>query len=184
ISIGWPARQDLPAPGLAADVKRRFGINPDVRLLVGVDRMDYTKGIPERLQAFELLLEQRPELHRQVTLLQIGAPCRGALPAYQQIARQVRALTDRINARFGDGAWQPVVLHAASANAATVTDCYRASDVCLGTSLHDGMNLVAKEFVAARSDLRGALVLSRQAGAAAELDRALLVEPREIAGIA
>lgn len=184
ISIGWPARQDLPAPDLAIEVRRRFGVAPGVRLLVGVDRMDYTKGIPERLQAFELLLEQRPELLGQVTLLQIGAPCRGALPAYQQIARQVKALTDRINARFGNGAWQPVVLHAASANAATVTDCYRAADVCLVTSLHDGMNLVAKEFVAARNDVRGALVLSRQAGAAAELDQALLVEPRDIAGIA
>jgi trehalose 6-phosphate synthase len=106
------------------------------------------------------------------------------LPAYQEISRQVKSLTERINARFGNGAWQPVVLHAASANAATVTDCYRASDVCLVTSLHDGMNLVAKEFVAARNDLRGALVLSRQAGAAAELEHALLVEPRDIAGIA
>lgn len=184
ISIAWPGRQELPAPGLGDDVRRRFGIAPGVRLLVGVDRMDYTKGIPERLQAFELLLEERPELLGQVTLLQIGAPCRGALPAYQEISRQVKALTERINMRFGSGAWQPVVLHAASANAATVTDCYRASDVCLVTSLHDGMNLVAKEFVAARNDLRGALVLSRQAGAAAELEQALLVEPRDIAGIA
>jgi len=188
ISIAWPGRQELPAPGLGEDVRRRFGIAPGTRLLVGVDRMDYTKGIPERLQAFELLLEQRPELRGQVTLLQIGAPCRGALPAYQEIARQVKALTDRINARFsihsGDRAWQPVVLHAASADAATVSDCYRASDVCLVTSLHDGMNLVAKEFVAARNDLRGALVLSRQAGAAAELEQALLVEPRDIGGIA
>ncbi|WP_208277425.1 alpha,alpha-trehalose-phosphate synthase (UDP-forming) [Massilia oculi] len=184
ISIAWPGRQEPPVPGLGDDVRRRFGIAPGVRLLVGVDRMDYTKGIPERLQAFELLLEERPELLGQVTLLQIGAPCRGALPAYQEISRQVKALTERINARFGNGAWQPVVLHAASANAATVTDCYRASDVCLVTSLHDGMNLVAKEFVAARNDLRGALVLSRQAGAAAELEHALLVEPRDIAGIA
>jgi trehalose 6-phosphate synthase len=188
ISIAWPGRQEPPAPGLGDDVRLRFGIAPGVRLLVGVDRMDYTKGIPERLRAFELLLEGRPELLGQVTLLQIGAPCRGALPAYQEIARQVKALTDSINARFGidsgSDAWQPVVLHAASADAATVTDCYRASDVCLVTSLHDGMNLVAKEFVAARADLRGALVLSRQAGAAAELEQALLVEPRDIAGIA
>ena len=184
ISIAWPGRQELPAPGLGDDVRRRFGIAPGVRLLVGVDRMDYTKGIPERLQAFELLLEERPELLGRVSLLQIGAPCRGALPAYQEISRQVKALTARINARFGNDTWQPVVLHSASANAATVTDCYRASDVCLVTSLHDGMNLVAKEFVAARNDLRGVLVLSRQAGAAAELNQALLVEPRDIAGVA
>ena len=188
ISIAWPARQALPQPGLAADLnaklKRRFGIAPGVRLLVGVDRMDYTKGIPERLHAFELLLEQRPELHSQVTLLQIGAPCRGALPAYQEISRQVSELTARINARFGNAAWQPVVLHAASADAKTVTACYRASDVCLVTSLHDGMNLVAKEFVAARNDLRGVLVLSEHAGAAAELQQALIVDPRDTAALA
>ena len=184
ISIAWPARQEAPAPGLGSDVRRRFGIAPGVRLLVGVDRMDYTKGIPERLRAFELLLEQRSALRGQVTLLQIGAPCRGALPAYQRIARQVSELAGRINARFGAAGWQPVVLHAASADAATVTACYRASDVCLVTSLHDGMNLVAKEFVAARTDLRGVLVLSKRAGAAAELQQALIVDPRDRTALA
>lgn len=184
ISIAWPGQHRPPEPGLADGVRRRFGIASGVRLLVGVDRMDYTKGIPERLQAFALLLEQRPDLHGRVTLLQIGAPCRGALAAYQDIARRVNDLAAGINACFGSAAWQPVVLHAASADAATVNDCYRAGDVCLVTSLHDGMNLVAKEFVAARGDLRGALVLSRQAGAAAELEQALLVDPRDIGGIA
>ena len=188
ISIAWPARQALPAPDVRHTVAERFGIAPGVRLLVGVDRMDYTKGIAERLRAFELLLERRPDLLGQVTLLQIGAPCRSSLPAYQRITRDVRDLAERINARFGmgggGGAWSPVVLHAASADAATVNACYQASDVCVVTSLHDGMNLVAKEFVAARADLRGVLVLSRKAGAAAELQQSLLVEPRDIAGIA
>ena len=184
ISIAWPARQDVAAPGTRDAVGQRFGIAPGVRLLVGVDRMDYTKGLSERLQAFELLLERRPDLRGQVTLLQIGAPCRSALAAYRKITRDVTTLTDRINARFGTPQWQPVVLHAASADAATVTACYRAADVCLVTSLHDGMNLVAKEFVAARTDLRGALVLSSQAGAAAELHQALIVDPRDIAGMA
>ncbi|WP_306397610.1 alpha,alpha-trehalose-phosphate synthase (UDP-forming) [Telluria beijingensis] len=184
ISIAWPARQDAPDPSLRARIDARFGIAPGVRLLVGVDRMDYTKGIPQRLQAFERLLEQRPELRGQVTLLQIGAPCRGALPAYREIARQVAESSARINARFGRAGWQPVVLHAASLDAHAVNECYRAADVCLVTSLHDGMNLVAKEFVAARNDLRGALVLSSQAGAAAELQQALIVDPRDIEGIA
>ena len=184
ISIGWPARQEFSAAAVRHDVGQRFGIKPGVRLLVGVDRMDYTKGIGERLQAFELLLERSPELRGNVSLLQIGAPCRSALPAYQGITRQVKTLVARINERFGQDGWTPVILHAASADAATVTACYRASDVCVVTSLHDGMNLVAKEFVAARSDLRGALVLSRKAGAAAELGQALLVDPRDIAAIA
>jgi len=184
ISIGWPGRQEFSGAAVRHDVGQRFGIKPGVRLMVGVDRMDYTKGIGERLQAFELLLERCPELRGAVSLLQIGAPCRSSLPAYQNITRQVKALVERINARFGQDDWQPVILHAASANAALVTNCYRASDVCVVTSLHDGMNLVAKEFVAARSDLRGALVLSRKAGAAAELQQALLVDPRDIAGIA
>jgi trehalose 6-phosphate synthase len=184
ISIAWPARNDVATPGVRDAVGSQFGIAPGVRLLVGVDRMDYTKGLSERLQAFELLLERRPDLRGQVTLLQIGAPCRSALAAYQTITRDVNALTQRINARFGKDDWQPVVLHAKSADAATVTACYRAADVCLVTSLHDGMNLVAKEFVAARTDLRGALVLSSQAGAAAELHQALIVDPRDIAGMA
>ena len=184
ISIAWPARQDPPGFASQTGIRGRFGIAPGVRLLVGVDRMDYTKGIPQRLQAFERLLEQRPELLGKATLLQIGAPCRGALPAYQQIARQVAGLSERINARFGTALWRPVVLHAASLDAAAVNECYRAADVCLVTSLHDGMNLVAKEFVAARNDLRGALVLSSQAGAAAELQQALIVDPRDIDGIA
>lgn len=184
ISIGWPGRQAFSQLAVRHEVGQRFGIQAGVRLLVGVDRMDYTKGIPERLQAFELLLERCPELRGQVSLLQIGAPCRGALPAYQEIARQVASLVERINARFGQDGWQPVILHAASLDATAVTACYRASDVCVVTSLHDGMNLVAKEFVAARSDLRGVLVLSRKAGAAAELGQALQVDPRDIAGTA
>ena len=184
ISIAWPARADVATPGVRESVGRQFGIAPRVRLLVGVDRMDYTKGLSERLQAFELLLERRPDLRGHVTLLQIGAPCRSALAAYQKITRDVGALTERINGRFGKDGWQPVVLHAQSADAAAVTACYRAADVCLVTSLHDGMNLVAKEFVAARTDLRGALVLSSQAGAAAELHQALIVDPRDIAGMA
>jgi trehalose 6-phosphate synthase len=184
ISIAWPSRHDVAPPGVRDEVGSRFGIAPGVRLLVGVDRMDYTKGLAERLHAFELLLERRPDLRGHVTLLQIGAPCRSALVAYRKISQDVSTLTARINARFGDAAWQPVVLHAHSADAATVTACYRAADVCLVTSLHDGMNLVAKEFVAARTDLRGALVLSSQAGAAAELHQALIVDPRDIAGMA
>lgn len=180
ISIAWPA----PAPDDGAAARRRidarFGVPAAARLLLGVDRLDYTKGLPERLRAFERFLERHPHQAGRVTLLQIAAPGRGAVPAYRRLEREVRALAARINARFGAAGNPPVLLHLASVDAATVLDCYRACDACLVTSLHDGMNLVAKEFVAARGDLRGALVLSRFAGAATELAHALPVDPRDI----
>ncbi len=189
ISIAWPEAAERTAPPAASRdaarrlVEGRFGVPPRVRLLLGVDRLDYTKGIAERLQAFECLLERRPDLHGRVSLLQVTAPGRAG-PAYRWLEHTVRTVAMRINARFGDAAWRPVLLHLDGADAATVADCYRACDVCLVTSLHDGMNLVAKEFVAARADLRGALVLGRRAGAAAELRQALAVDPRDIGALA
>jgi len=186
VSIAWPPSGPQTASPQASArtlVDGRFKVGAGVRLLLGVDRLDYTKGIAERLQAFERLLERRPDLRGGVTLLQVSAPGRAA-PAYRQLEAQVRMLAARINARFGDTHWTPVALHLDGADAATVTACYRACDACLVTSLHDGMNLVAKEFVAARSDLRGVLVLSRRAGAAAELRHALAVDPRDIDALA
>lgn len=194
VSIAWPqavaptVAQTAPAQAATRAAARRlieerFQVAAGVRLLLGVDRLDYTKGIPERLQAFERLLERRPALRGAVSLLQVTAPGRAG-PAYRQLEQQVRRLAARINARFGDAHWTPVALHLDGADAATVTACYRACDACLVTSLHDGMNLVAKEFVAARVDLRGVLVLSRHAGAAAELGHALAVDPRDLDALA
>ncbi|QJD98876.1 trehalose-6-phosphate synthase [Massilia forsythiae] len=180
ISIAWPAPAVDDGAAARRRIDARFGVPAAARLLLGVDRLDYTKGLPERLRAFERFLERHPHQAGRVTLLQIAAPGRGAVPAYQRLEREVRALAARINARFGAAGRLPVLLHLASVDAATVLDCYRACDACLVTSLHDGMNLVAKEFVAARDDLRGALVLSRFAGAAAELAHALPVDPRDI----
>ena len=183
ISIAWPAR--APDGGAAARLRvgARFGVEPAARLLLGVDRLDYTKGIAERLQAFALFLERHPEQVGRVTLLQIAAPGRAA-PAYGRLERAVRALAENINARFANPLAVPVLLHLTGADAATVADCYRACDALLVTSLHDGMNLVAKEFVAARADLRGVLVLSRFAGAAGELRHALAIDPRDIGAVA
>jgi trehalose 6-phosphate synthase len=190
VSIAWPQTVAETAPAQAATraaarqlIEDRFKVTAGVRVLLGVDRLDYTKGIPERLQAFERLLERRPALRGGVTLLQVTAPGRPG-PAYRRLEQQVRRLAARINARFGDADWTPVALHLDGADAATVSACYRACDACLVTSLHDGMNLVAKEFVAARADLRGALVLSRHAGAAAELRHALAVDPRDLDALA
>jgi trehalose 6-phosphate synthase len=184
ISIAWPGAM-LPDRG--ADrrrIARTFGVPAGSRLLLGVDRMDYTKGIVERLQAFELFLEREPARAASVTLLQIAAPSRCAVPAYRLLDQAVHALARRINARFGTAAHAPVLLHAAAVDADTVAACYRTCDVCLVTSLHDGMNLVAKEFVAARADGQGVLVLSRHAGASAELAQALVVDPRDTGALA
>jgi len=188
VSIAWPERTEPAFPKAArraarTTVERRFGIAPGVRVLLGVDRLDYTKGIAERLLAFECLLAQHPGLRGSVSLLQVTAPGRAGAP-YRALESRVRALAHRINGRFGSGGWTPVILHLGGADAVTVNECYRACDVCLVTSLHDGMNLVAKEFVAARADLRGVLVLGRRAGAAGELRQALLTDPRDIPALA
>jgi len=180
ISIAWPAQQPQAIDAAPVRIRARFKVAPGVRLLVGVDRMDYTKGIVERLRAFALYLERNPGQVGRVALLQIAAPGRMALAPYRRLDRSVRVLAGRINRRFGRAGYAPVLLHTGGLDAAGVADCYRACDACLVTSLHDGMNLVAKEFVAARADLRGVLVLSRWAGASAELAQALPVDPRDI----
>jgi trehalose 6-phosphate synthase len=184
ISIAWPTCGAATPQTARERIARRFGVRPGTRLLLGVDRMDYTKGLVERLQAFELFLARDPARAATLTLLQIAAPSRASVPAYQELDRAVHAIARRINARFGGAGHLPVLLHAASVDAATVADCYRACDVCLVTPLHDGMNLVAKEFVAARADERGVLVLSRCAGAFGELTHALDVDPRDIQALA
>jgi trehalose 6-phosphate synthase len=184
ISIAWPAPPADSGDAVSRRLRRRFKLAADTRLLLGVDRLDYTKGILERLRAFALFLERHPEQAGKVVLLQIAAPGRMALAPYRRLERAVRVLAARINRRFGTAGHAPVLLHLGGLDAAGVVDCYRACDACLVTSLHDGMNLVAKEFVAARTDLQGVLVLSRFAGAAGELRHALVVDPRDIAGLA
>jgi trehalose 6-phosphate synthase/phosphatase len=153
-------------------------------LLVGVDRLDYTKGIPERLDAFERLLARSPELCGRVRLFQLAVPSREKVPAYRALRARVESLVARINARFGTPTWTPVEYVYGSVDALTLSAIYRAADVMLVTPLRDGMNLVAKEFVASRPDGDGVLVLSERAGAAAELRAALLVDPTDTDGLA
>lgn len=184
ISIAWPDTQVVVDDAARQRIRNRFGVPAGVRLLLGVDRMDYTKGIVERLRAFALFLERHPEQRGRVALLQVAAPGRMALAPYRRLDRAVRLQVARINRRFGGAGYTPVLLHAGGLDATGVADCYRACDACLVTSLQDGMNLVAKEFVAARADLRGVLVLSRFAGAADELAQALPVDPRDIDALA
>ena len=153
-------------------------------LIVGVDRMDYTKGIVERLMAVEKLLEEHPWYLERLTMVQIAAPSRSRIPSYVNLRRQVEEIVERINQRFQTTSWKPILLIERQYSHAEVDLWYRAADVCLVTSLHDGMNLVAKEFVAAREDEDGVMVLSKFTGAATELLDALVVNPYDIEGVA
>jgi trehalose 6-phosphate synthase len=151
---------------------------------VGVERVDYTKGILERFQGLERFFEKYPAYVGQFTFVQIGAPSRTHIKRYHELLAEVSAEADRINARFQAGRWKPIVLLKKHHSHEEITRYYRAASVCLVTSLHDGMNLVAKEFVAAREDERGVLMLSTFAGAAHELPDALLVNPYDVQQVA
>lgn len=163
----------------AATFRKRHRL-ADRALLVGVDRVDYTKGIPERLRAVDRLLSSRPELKGTFHFLQIGAPSRTHLPAYRDLTDEVQNLAEEINWRHGSDRWRPVVFLNEHQEQADVTLLYRMAAGCVVSSLHDGMNLVAKEFVAARDDDRGVLVLSQFTGAAKELTDAVLVNPFDV----
>jgi alpha,alpha-trehalose-phosphate synthase [UDP-forming] len=147
---------------------------------VGVDRVDYTKGILERFLAIERLMEKHPRYQQKFTFLQIGAPSRTHIKRYHDLLAEVESEAERINWRFQSGNWKPIVFLKRQHNHDEIQRFYRVADLCLVTSLHDGMNLVAKEFLAARHDEQGALILSRFTGAARELPDALLVNPYDV----
>jgi trehalose-6-phosphate synthase len=183
ISIEWPPRWLAQQPDVASTrevVRHRFGIAPGIRLGIGVERWDFTKGILERFLALEKLLDEHPRWRGRLTFLQIAAPSRSQLPAYQALQQQTTSEAARINAKFGANGWAPIVLVGEHHEPAEVFALYRAADFCVVNSLHDGMNLVAKEFVAARDDEEGVLILSTLAGASRELVEALLVNPFDI----
>ncbi len=150
------------------------------RLVLGVDRLDCSMGIPQRVKAFEQLLETSPEWHGKVTLLQITPKSRTEVEQYREIEAEVTRLIGKVNGRFGDAAWTPIRYVNRSYSRAVLAGIYRAADVAMVTPLRDGMNLVAKEYLAAQDpEHPGVLVLSQFAGAAKELDRALIVNPHE-----
>jgi trehalose 6-phosphate synthase len=183
ISIEWPPRWLRFLPDVAtcrAAVHARYGIGTDVRLGLGVERWDFTKGIIERFQSLELLLDRNPRHRGRVCLLQIAAPSRSQLPAYQALQQQTYSEVERINAKFAEGEWRPIVLIDEHQEPLRVFELYRAADFCIVNSLHDGMNLVAKEFVAARDDEDGVLILSTFAGASRELAEAVLINPFDL----
>ncbi len=187
ISIAWPPeglQNVAPAADCREAVRQRFKLRPDVLIGVGVERFDYTKGIIDRLLAVRELLRMHPELHGRFAFIQAAAPTRGRLPAYQTIQQETRELAEAINREFGRADYQPVFLVERHHEPHEVFELFRAADFCVISSLHDGMNLVAKEFVAARGDEQGVLILSTFAGAAKELVEALPVNPYDAKGMA
>ncbi|MBL8949550.1 MAG: trehalose-6-phosphate synthase [Myxococcaceae bacterium] len=183
ISIDWPNRWAKEAPSVAEcrrSVFAELGLPANAQLGVGVDRLDYTKGIEERLLAVERLFERFPQYRGRFTFAQLAAPSRTAIERYSRLNDNVEALAARINQRFAEGRWKPIALLRAHHEPPDVFRYYRAADVTYVSSLHDGMNLVAKEYVAARDDERGVLVLSSFTGAARELTEALMVNPYDL----
>jgi trehalose 6-phosphate synthase len=159
-----------------------FGVHAET-IAVGVDRLDYTKGIVERLLAIDELLHEHPWHRERLTMVQIAAPSRTRIPSYAELRRRVEEEVRRINQRYQTAKWKPIVLIERQCNHEEVNRWYQIADICLVTSLHDGMNLVAKEFVAARDDEDGVLVLSKFTGAAVELRDALIVNPYDVAEV-
>lgn len=185
ISLEWPVRWVETAPSIEecrAQVWRDFGLKPNALLGIGVDRLDYTKGVEERLLAVELLLERHPEFRGRFSFAQLAAPSRTKIARYRELNETVERLAERINQRFGEADYNPIILLRSHHEPPEVFRFYRAADLCYVSSLHDGMNLVAKEFVAARTDLKGVLVLSEFTGAARELTEALIVNPYDLEG--
>jgi trehalose 6-phosphate synthase len=183
ISVEWPVRWIAATPPpdeCRKTVFAQLGLSANALLGVGADRLDYTKGIEERFLAVERLLERFPALRGRFTFVELAAPSRTAIERYRQLNESVDQLAARINDRFGAGTYRPILVLKAHHDPPDIFRYYRAADVCYVSSLHDGMNLVAKEFVAARDDERGVLVLSHFTGAARELTEALIVNPYDI----
>jgi trehalose 6-phosphate synthase len=183
ISIEWPPRALLNQPSAQqcrTAVRERFGLGPDVKIAVGVERFDYTKGILDRMRAVDDLLAMSPQWQGKFVLIQVAAPTRSKLDAYAELETEARKLAEEINAKYGRDGWKPIQLLVRHHEPREVFELFRAADACVVSSLHDGMNLVAKEFIAARDDERGVLILSSFAGAAFELPEALIVNPYDI----
>jgi trehalose-6-phosphate synthase len=182
--VDFPETRDSPSEPSSiyldrAALLRELGVEGTF-VGVGVDRVDYTKGIQERFLAIERMLEKRPTYQGKFVFVQIGAPSRTHIKRYHDLLADVEAEAERINWRFQTSTWKPIVFLKRHFSHKEITRYYRAADVCMVTALHDGMNLVAKEFIAARDDEQGVLVLSRFTGAARELLDSVLVNPYDI----
>jgi trehalose 6-phosphate synthase len=178
-----PEFVDDPVRVSRAELLRRLGIQAEF-IGVGVERIDYTKGLPERIRALRFFFETYPEYRERLVFVQLAAPSRGMIDRYQEIQREVEDGVRDLNQAFQTKTWRPFLYLKAHHEHRDIWAFYRHADFCMVTSLHDGMNLVAKEFVSVRDDEDGALILSRFAGASHELRDALIVNPYDLAGMA
>lgn len=188
ISIDFAEHSKLAASSAVAAASANwlieFGQQPEM-LGIGIDRIDYTKGIPDRLRALEYLFEEYPEYIGRLTFVQVGVPSRMAIADYEALDRALVEQVEQINRKWGRGTWRPVIFVHRHVSQTALIALHLMADFCMVTSLHDGMNLVAKEFVASRIDADGVLILSAFTGAARELTDALIVNPfaiEEMAG--
>ena len=178
-----PEFVDDPPQRTREELRRELGISAEF-LGVGVERVDYTKGLPERFRALQWFFERYPEYRERVVFVQLGAPSRTSIKRYAELALEVEATVREVNQRLGTKGWRPIVYLSGHHEHREVWSYYRHADFCMVTSLHDGMNLVAKEFVSVRDDEDGVLILSRFAGASHELRDALIINPYDLAGTA
>jgi trehalose 6-phosphate synthase len=175
ISVEWP--YPAASRGEGAALRQSLGIPAGVHVSIGVDRADYTKGLVERVAGVEMMLEENPSILGKFVFVQLASPTRASIRRYRQLADDLNEIVDRVNARFATADWTPILLQMRTFSPDEVRRHYAMADSALVTPLHDGMNLVAKEYVAACEDGNGVLVLSELAGAARELEGALLVNP-------
>ncbi len=183
VGVDWDgeAMRMAPAPGICREqILRDFDLPEGIYLGIGIDRLDYTKGLYEKFLTIERTLEDYPLLRGRLTFIQVAEPSRECLPAYRCERARLRDVAARVNERFGTTSYTPIRLLETHYDAADVYRMYRAADLCYVGSLDDGMNLVAKEFVHSRNDERGVLILSEFAGAAEQLRTAVLVNPSAI----
>lgn len=186
ISIEWPPAAmegQAPVPECRAAVIARYHLPDDIKIGIGIERFDYTKGILDRLHAVDDLLTRYPEWLGKLVFIQVVAPTRTKLASYATLQADAIRLTEEINARHGNESYKPILLVIRHHEPDEVYELFRAADICVVSSLHDGMNLVAKEFVASRDDEAGVLVLSRFAGASSELGEALIINPYDVHGM-
>jgi trehalose 6-phosphate synthase len=180
ISIDWPPaalKDQKSVETCRENVRKRFGLPLDTKVAVGIERFDYTKGVLDRIRAVDTMLEQHPEWLGRFTLIQAAAPTRSKLSTYKSLQDEALALAEEINLKYAHVTPAPIKLVIRHHEPSEVFELFRAADVCIVSSLHDGMNLVAKEFIAARDDERGVLLLSHFAGASRELAEALIINP-------
>jgi len=169
---------------LQREIEKYFLMSPDRKLIISIDRLDYSKGISKRLEAFEYFLENYPEFREKITLILLAVPSRTNVEQYQIMKSEVDELVGRINGKFGDINWTPIWYFYRALPFEDLIDLYASAEIALITPIRDGMNLVAKEYVASKTNSKGVLILSEMAGAAKELSEAIIVNPNNVEEIA